>query len=110
MDGELTKPGSVEVEIFGSTFHLRGGVDADADHLRRLATVVDAKMREVGGHTGLVDTAKIAILAALNLAEELIETSGGSVGDDDQIMEKVAGLTGELEDALREEARAGESL
>jgi cell division protein ZapA len=110
MDGEPTKPGSVEVDIFGSTFHLRGGVDADADHLRRLATVVDAKMREVGSHTGLVDTAKIAILAALNLAEELLESSGGSGGENDQILEKVAGLTGELENALREDSRSGEPL
>jgi cell division protein ZapA len=98
---EPTTPGSVEVDIFGSTFRLRGG--SDADHLRRLATLVDAKMREVGSHTGLVDTAKIAILAALNLAEELYESSGGSGGEHDQIMEKVAGLTEELESVLREE-------
>jgi cell division protein ZapA len=100
MEEAQATPGSVEVDIFGSTFRLRGG--ADADHLRRLAIAVDAKMREVGGHTGLVDTAKIAILAALNLAEQLYEISGGSGGEQDQIMEKVAGLTGELESALEE--------
>jgi cell division protein ZapA len=102
MDEQPTMPGSVEVDIFGSTFRLRGG--NDEDHLRRLASLVDAKMREVGSHTGLVDTAKIAVLAALNLAEELYETSGGGGGDHDQIMEKVAGLTGELESALDERA------
>jgi cell division protein ZapA len=106
MEEQPTTPGSVEVDIFGSTFRLRGGTDAD--HLRRLATLVDAKMREVGDHTGLVDTAKIAILAALNLAEELYEISGGRGGEHDQILEKVAGLTGELESALREGALPSE--
>jgi len=92
---------SVEVEIFGSTFSLRGG--SAPEHLRRLATLVDAKMREVAEHTATVDSTKIAVLAALNLAEELFERRGGLVGENDDATEKVTTVTDladQLESAL----------
>lgn len=59
------------VTIFGRTYHLRGA--EDPEYLERLANVVDSKMREVWSSSGTADTLKIAILAALNLADESIE-------------------------------------
>lgn len=56
------------VTIFGRTYHLRG--HGDPDYLAELATSVDDRMREVAEATGTADTLKIAILAALNLADE----------------------------------------
>lgn len=61
-------PGSTSVEIFGQTYNVRG--DGDPDYLMELARLVDTRMREVAGQVATVDPMKIAILAALNLADE----------------------------------------
>ena len=61
-------PGSTQVEIFGQTYNVRG--DGDSDYLMELARLVDTRMREVAGQVATVDPVKIAILAALNIADE----------------------------------------
>ena len=72
------------------------------DHriLEKLAEVVDTKMREIGDKVPTVDTGKIAILAALNLADELVQCNDQQEGERVEIMEKVAELTGVLTAAL----------
>ena len=57
-----------EVEIFGQTYSVRG--EGDPNYLMELARVVDARMREVAAQVSTVDPLKIAILAALNIADE----------------------------------------
>lgn len=61
-------PGSTTVEIFGHTYNVRG--DGDPDYLMELARFVDSRMRDVAGQVATVDPMKIAILAALNIADE----------------------------------------
>jgi cell division protein ZapA len=63
---------AVAVTIFGRTYHLRGA--DDPQHLVELASVVDAKMREIADGTGTADTLKVAILASLNLADEYLRS------------------------------------
>lgn len=65
MDGKYD---STEVEIFGQTYNVRG--EGDPDYLLELARFVDARMREVAAEVATVDPMKIAILAALNIADE----------------------------------------
>lgn len=60
--------GPTPVTIFGRTYRLRG--EGKGEYLKRLAELVDAKMREVEAATGTADTTKIAILASLNLADD----------------------------------------
>ena len=57
-----------EVEIFGQMYNVRG--DGDPNYLMELARYVDARMREVAAEVATVDPMKIAILAALNIADE----------------------------------------
>ncbi len=59
---------STTVEIFGQTYHVRG--EGDPDYLAELARFVDSRMREVAAEVSTVDGLKIAILAALNIADE----------------------------------------
>ena len=59
---------STEVEIFGQTYNVRG--EGDPNYLAELARFVDSRMREVAGQVATVDPMKIAILAALNIADE----------------------------------------
>jgi len=58
----------VQVEIFGQTYNLRS--DGDPSYIISLAAHVDEKMREVARETKAVDTLRVAILAALNIADE----------------------------------------
>ena len=59
---------STGVEIFGQTYNVRG--DGDPDYLVELARFVDSRMREVAAQVATVDPLKIAVLAALNIADE----------------------------------------
>ena len=63
-------PGSVSVEIYDQTYHLRG---VDPAHIAALAQIVDGKMRAVSAHGATVDSLRVAVLAALNIADELTE-------------------------------------
>jgi len=58
---------SVRVEIFDQAYNLRG---SDPDYILKLADYVDSKMRAVSEQTHTVDTARLAVLAALNIADE----------------------------------------
>jgi cell division protein ZapA len=89
---------SVDVEIFGAVYHVKG--EQDRDYLLRLASIVDQKMKEIGQQVPMVDSGKIAILAALNLADELLQCNDQQEGERVDIMEKVAELTGVLTEAL----------
>jgi cell division protein ZapA len=59
---------STVVEIFGQTYNVRG--DGNPNYLAELAQFVDSRMREVAAQVATVDPMKIAILAALNIADE----------------------------------------
>ena len=59
---------AVAVDIYDQVYHLRG---TDAAHLESLAQQVDAKMRAVATGGNTVDSLRVAVLAALNLADEL---------------------------------------
>jgi cell division protein ZapA len=63
------KPNLVHVEIFGQTYAVRAG--GEPGFIEELAAQVDAQMREVSKQSGAVDTVRIAVLAALNIAAEL---------------------------------------
>jgi cell division protein ZapA len=58
---------SVRVEIFDQAYNLRG---SDAEYILKLAEYVDAKMRAVAEATNTIDTVRLAVLAALNIADE----------------------------------------
>ncbi len=59
---------SVQVEIFGQAYSVRAGTDRG--YVERLAAHVDAQMREIGRSAGAVDSLRVAVLAALNIADE----------------------------------------
>lgn len=58
-----------KVAIFGQTYTLRG--ELDEAYMQELANYVDGKMRAIAELTTTVDTHKVAVLAALAIADEL---------------------------------------
>ncbi len=59
------------VVIYGEEYNIRG--DMTAEHIEALARYVDRKMRQIGGHENRLSVSKVAVLASLNIAEELFK-------------------------------------
>ena len=60
---------TIKVEIYDQFYNLRG--DLDEDYVKELARFIDEKMRTVAEATRTVDSMRVAVLAALNIADEL---------------------------------------
>ncbi len=61
---------ATSVEIYGQTYNVRG--EGDPAYLLELARFVDSRMRYVGSQVSSTDPMRIAILAALNIADEFL--------------------------------------
>lgn len=58
----------IRVIIFDQEYYVRG--DLDEAYIQKLGEFLDAKMRAIAGRTRTVDSLRIAVLAALNIADE----------------------------------------
>ncbi len=67
MDTVMTP--TIRVEIYNQTYNIRS--DGDSEYISQLAEFVDNRMREISSGTLTVDSLKVAILAALHIADEL---------------------------------------
>jgi len=68
------KPNLIHVEIFGQSYAVRAGTDPG--YVERLAAYVDGQMREISRTSGAVDSVRVAVLAALNIADECLRLRG----------------------------------
>ncbi len=66
----MTEPSeqTIRVEIYNQTYSIRS--DGDNTYIQELAAYVDQKMRDITSGTMTVDSLKVAILAALHIADE----------------------------------------
>ena len=94
---------SVRVEIFDQSYHLRG---SDPEYIYKLAEYVDAKMRAVAEQTSTVDSLRLAVLAALNIADEyyVFRRKYDAVASD--VAQRTGKLAGALDAVLQEGRRA----
>ena len=99
---------SVRVEIFDQVYNLRG---TDPAYIMQLAEYVDAKMRAVATQTSTVDTIRLAVLAALNIADEhhmlVQKTSGKSSAISADYDKRAKTLARVLDEVLEPTRRAG---
>ena len=101
---------AITVEIYDQTYRLRG---SDRAYVERLAALVDGKMRAVAAGGRTVDSLRVAVLASLNLADELtrleeryaaVTRSGESTA---QLRSRAHSLSGLLDEVLANERKAG---
>jgi len=102
---------SVTVEIYDQTYHLRGH---DPEYIRMLAGMVDSKMHAVAAQGTTVDSLRVAVLAALNVADELATLaekyralSGNVHQAQSSIRTRASDLSGLLDSVLGDERRIG---
>jgi cell division protein ZapA len=77
----------VKVQIFGQVYSIQG--ELDGKYVQKLAKFVDEKMHEIADVTKTVDTQKVAVLAALAIADEL-HSMQRDRGDHEQLMREQA--------------------
>jgi len=108
--GVVVNPSAVSVDIYDQVYHLRG---TDPKHIEKLAALVDGKMRAVASHGSTVDSLRVAVLASLNIADELLalrarhDALSGSVGTAETSMRSRAGTLSDMLDEVLEERKAG---
>jgi cell division protein ZapA len=100
----------VTVDIYDQTYHLRG---EDPAYIEALAEIVDGKMRAVSASGSTVDSLRVAVLAALNIADELMRLQakyraldGSMSRTESTLRDRAASLSGLLDSILIEERKA----
>jgi cell division protein ZapA (FtsZ GTPase activity inhibitor) len=68
----MAREKAVTVQIFNQTYRLSTTNDRDSEYVKRAAAYLDGKMREAASQLGASAPLDVAILAALNIAEEVL--------------------------------------
>ncbi len=66
----MRKERLVEIKVFGQTYTVK--TDAEENHIQAVARYVNEKMEEILKKTKSVSTLNVAILTALNIADDLL--------------------------------------
>ncbi len=85
---------SVEVEIFGQRYTLKS--EFPEAQVKRVAEYVDGKMREVAEGTTSVDSLHLAILTALNIAQDYLQERGGQ----EELLQRIKDKAERLEEFI----------
>lgn len=90
----------VQVQIFGHSYTIRG--EADQAYILEVAAYVDRKMREITEKLPVASLSKVAILASLNIADELFKERAKHRNQTSQLTDKAAKLNAVLDDLLQD--------
>lgn len=85
---------TIRIEIFDQEYSVKGSLGAE--YLDVLANYVDGKMRSIAARSRTVDTVRVAVLAALNIADEYHQLKARHEATTRQVEQKV----GECNEAL----------
>lgn len=98
----LPQPGSgnVKIEIYDQSYNV--SADQNEEYLKELAAYVDSKMRGVAEATRTVDSLKVAVLAALNIADEMFTLRGRQQEIEGPLRKRVEKCVAMVEKALEQ--------
>ena len=102
METATTSP-TIRVEIYNQTYSIRS--DGDTEYIIQLAEFVDGRMREISSGTLTVDSLKVAILAALHIADELHRLKNLNEQADSQLAARSAECSEMLDRLLKSRIR-----
>jgi cell division protein ZapA len=91
---------SIRVVIYDQEYYMRG--DLNAEYIQKLAQYLDAKMRSIAERTRTVDTLRVAMLAALNVADEYHQLKARYEEATRHMDEKVSEYSGVLDQLLKD--------
>jgi cell division protein ZapA len=93
---------TVRVTIFGEEYPIRG--EADAEYMLKVAEYVDRSMRSVAEKAAHLSTTKVAVLTALNIADELFRERSDSQKQLTDVEEKAQDILEWLDARLTDES------
>jgi len=99
---------SIRVEIYNQTYNIRS--DGDNEYIMRLAEYVDSKMRDISSGTLTVDSLKVAILAALHIADEYHQLQNQQKQTDAQLASRSAECAEMLDRVLKHKETVPQEL
>ena len=89
----------VQISIFGQEYSVKA--PADPEYIQKIAEYVDGKMREVqSGFTSTQSSTRIAILAAMNIADELFNARQSGDIDSSSVEQKISSLIDFIDENL----------
>ncbi len=101
----MAKQEPITIEIYGENYNVRG--EGDPAYLGELARFVDLRMRDVASQLSTADPVKIAVLAALNIADDLYRTRKRQQNASELWMEKTEELSEKISRSLAETGKRG---
>lgn len=90
----------VRVVIYDQEYRMRG--ELDPEYIRKLAAFLDGRMRSIAVRTGTVDSLRVAVLAALNIADEYHQLKSRFDWTTKRLDEKVDEYTQVLDQVLKQ--------
>ena len=89
----------VEISIFGQEYSVKA--PADPDYIKKIAEYLDEKMREVqSGFSTTQSSTRIAILAGMNITDELFNSRQSGESDNTHAEQKISSLIELIEESL----------
>ena len=89
----------VQISIFGQEYSVKA--PADSDYIKKIAEYLDAKMREVqSGFTTTQSSTRIAILAGMNITDELFNSRQSGESENTEVEQKLSSLIELIEESL----------
>jgi len=99
----------VEIEIYGQKYKIRVKGEEDEKYINHLTSYVDQKMHEVAVKSKSADMLKIAVLAALNIADEFF-LSQKKLDQLNEVIGVMESEIGSLEDNLLKQEKNYDDL
>ena len=89
----------VHISIFGQEYSVKA--PADPDYIKKIAKYLDGKMREVqSGFSTTQSSTRIAILAGMNITDELFESRQSGESENSDIEQKISSLIDLIDESL----------
>ena len=89
----------VQISIFGQEYSVKA--PADPDYIKKIAEYLDEKMREVqSGFSTTQYSTRIAILAGMNITDELFHSRQSGESENTQAEQKISSLIELIEESL----------
>ena len=95
---------SVEVELLGRTYRV-ACEDNEREALMQAVAYLDGKMNEIRRAGKVMGAERIAVMAALNVAHELLSVRLGSGFDLGQAKQRISAIESRLEEAIAKQEK-----
>ncbi|HVC11125.1 MAG TPA: cell division protein ZapA [Burkholderiales bacterium] len=95
---------TIEVNLLGRSYHV-ACEDGEREALMQAVAYLDGKMSEIRNSGKVTGGERIAVMAALNIAHELLSTKLGNGFDIGQLKRRIASIEAKLDGALAQQEK-----